>query len=130
MLAQKIVVFLMAILLIAGAVWMIASALSFRLRGIAVTGLIVRFRSDYIVDYGLRQVATYRFTLPEGIEREVEGSFESSADGYAVGGRRRLFVLAHKPDAVYAADNGAREFFGLWMLAVGLYLLFRSINGG
>lgn len=28
-----------------------------------------------------------------------------------------------RSDVVYAADNGAREFFGLWLLTVGLYLL-------
>ncbi len=132
MLAQEIVVILMAIFLIAGAVWMVASALRFRLHGVAVTGIIVGFRSNYIVDSGVCQVATYRFTLPDGVEREAEGSFESSADGYAVGGRRKLFVLARRPDVVYAADNGTREFFGLWMLAVGLYLLhwLWVANGG
>jgi hypothetical protein len=123
MLAQKIVAILLAILCIAGAAWLITSALRFRLRGVAVTGIIVGFRSTYIHDSGVCRVATYRFTLPDGVEREAEGSFETSADGYAVGDRRKLFVLAHRPDAVYAADNGAREFFGLSMLAVGLYLL-------
>jgi hypothetical protein len=124
MLVRKFVMILMAMSLIAGAVWMIASALRFRLRGVAVTGVIVGFRSTYIADSGTCQVATYRFTLADGVEREAEGSFESSSCGYVVGRCRKLFVQADRPDVVYAADNGALEFFGLWMLAVGFYLLF------
>jgi len=123
MLVQKLTAFLLATLLIWGAAWLLAGALRFRLRGIVVTGIIVEIFSTDIYDDGVRQTATYRYTSPDGAVHEAAGDFGSDAAGYAAGDRRKLFVLPQRPHLVHEADNVAREFFGLVMLATGLYLL-------
>jgi hypothetical protein len=123
MLAQKITAFLLATLLIWGAAWLIVGALRFRLRGVAVTGIIVAIRSTDLFDTGVLRTAIYRYRLPDGSEFEAEGDFGSDAAGYAVGDRRKLFALARRPHLVHEADNVVRESFGLMMLATALWLL-------
>jgi hypothetical protein len=123
MLAQKITAFLLAALLIWGAAWLIVGALRFRLRGVVVTGIIVGIRSTYFADYGVGRAAIYRYTSPDGAELEAEAGFGADASGYAVGDRRKLFVLTHRPHLVHEADNATREVFGLMMLATASWLL-------